>query len=1035
MKTLQVLPLLAAATLLAPGGLLAQTTSTWDAGGGDSDLLNATNWSGDAVPASTNAAAAGRADATWDGSVAGALSLTYGAAFGGSFGVGLVMTTNQTSSLNIANSATTNNTFRIVNSTASTNGGIQLASGAGALTIGAAGTNNPITLALGQGSTALNYYFANNSTNTATIEENVTITKGGSHNASLIFGAGTWDVKGTVGNLNAGSLAVNGGTVTVSGNNINTNTFINGGTLKFNAANNLGTGTNAVRLGQTTSDGVLEFIGASDTTVNRQMRVGNGANAADDGNGTINNNGTGVLTFDNATFNQAGAAGTNRSLTLGGTNTGTNTVSGTIVDNTGTNATVKVAKDNDGKWVLSGNNTFTGGVDLKRGILALGHDNALGTGTLNLNNGGSGTAWTIQSSDATARTITNAVTLGTSGTFSGTGNLLFTGAVNGGSGAKTITVTGITTEFSNTLSGNGDRLKVGTGTLVFSGDNSTATNNLYVNQGTLAFTSANALGSSTNAIRVGQQNTSAVLKYTGAGDATVGRQINIGNGAAAGDDGSSTIQNNSATGALTFSNATFNAASAATVARSLTLRGTNTGNNLISGNITDNTGTNAAVSLVKNDAGTWNLTGENTFSGGVQIWNGVLEIDGNGSLGAQTVMTRIGRLSTSGTLRHTGASNTTVTGQVQVGFGGGGTGNGTIESSGLGTLSFNNATFNVAEGGAATNRTLTLGGDNTGDNTISGAIVNNNNASARIALIKAGTGKWILDGANTYSNATTVSNGTLIINGSIASGSAVTVDSGATLGGTGSAGSVTVNGTFAPGAPATNGTFTVTIALSVPGTAQFRVFADNINDKVIASGGATLGGTVEVLVDTNYTPASGDTYNVVDGTISGTPTLSLPALGGGLSWVTNNFLSAGELHITNGGVTPYNAWVAYWQTNSSGFTNTAGTDNPDGDPFDNNEEFAFDGNPTIGTAALLTVVKVGTNTVFNYVALTNTNAVTYNVQATTNLSTGPWTNSAVSVTNSTNQTGLNIPAYYTRKEFVVPASGEGFYRVQATIAP
>jgi len=750
----------------------AQTVRTWD-GSTDNNLLTAANWSGDAVPSSTSAAAAGRQDASFNGSPAGALSLSFGSAFGGSFGVGLVMTSNQTSSLTLTNSAATAQTLRLINSTSATVGGIQLATGAGALTIGAAGTANAIVLTLGSGAagTNYNYYFANNSATTATIGENVTITKGGSHNAALVFNAGNWDVKGVVGALSAtagsGSLNVNAGSsVTLSANNTGDGAvYVNSGTLSINAANNLGTGTSAVRLGTTTTSGTLEFTGASDATINRQMRVGNGATAANQtGSGTINNNGAGALTFDNATFNEVGTtfAGANRTLTLGGTNTGANIISGVIANNNP--GTVKVVKDNDGKWVLSGNNTFTGGVDHKRGILALGHDNALGTGTFNLNNGGSGTAWTIQSSDATARTIANAVTLGTSGTFSGPADLLFTGAVNGGGTAKNITVTGITTEFSNTLSGVGARVKLGTGTLRLSGDNSGQAFNLYVNQGTLDFTSANALGSASTAIRVAQQASSAVLKFTGASDATVARQINIGNGATATDTGSSTIQNDSATGALTFTNATFNAAGNATVARSLTLRGSNTGNNRISGAIVDNTG--AAVNVIKNDAGTWNLTGDNTFTGGLQIWDGVLEFDGDSSLGSQAIQTRIGRLSTSGTLRHTGASDTTVTGLMQVGFGSGGTGNGTIESSGAGTLSFNNATFNIAEGAAA-NRTLTLGGSNTGSNTISGAIVNNNNATAKIALTKTGAGTWVLSGTNTYTGDTLINQGTLVMSGRI----------------------------------------------------------------------------------------------------------------------------------------------------------------------------------------------------------------------------------------------------------------------------
>ena len=252
----------------------AQTTRTWDRGASTDVLNTAANWSGDALPASTSAVVGGRQDASFDGSVAGALSLTYGAAFGGSFGVGLVMTAGQTSALNIANSAVTAQTLRIVNSTAATVGGIQIASGAGALTIGAAGIANPITLALGQGSTALNYYFANNSANTATIEENVTITKGASHTATLIFdGTGSWNVKGVVGALSgtagAGNVSIFGGSaVTLSGNNTYAGTTdIDNGTVVVKHANALGTGTinlsadAAVEVARLKSDGTARTFG------------------------------------------------------------------------------------------------------------------------------------------------------------------------------------------------------------------------------------------------------------------------------------------------------------------------------------------------------------------------------------------------------------------------------------------------------------------------------------------------------------------------------------------------------------------------------------------------------------------------------------------------------------------------------------------------------------------------------------------------------------------------------------------------------
>lgn len=92
----------------------------------------------------------------------------------------------------------------------------------------------------------------------------------------------------------------------------------------------------------------------------------------------ILNNGTGTLTFSNTTFNStagvpATGTGRDRTLTLGGTNTATNTISGTIQDNNnGTvNAKVFLAKTGAGTWILEGDNTYTGGTTVSAGTLTL----------------------------------------------------------------------------------------------------------------------------------------------------------------------------------------------------------------------------------------------------------------------------------------------------------------------------------------------------------------------------------------------------------------------------------------------------------------------------------------------------------------------------------------------------------------------------------------------------------------------------------------------------------------------------------------
>jgi autotransporter-associated beta strand protein len=89
-----------------------------------------------------------------------------------------------------------------------------------------------------------------------------------------------------------------------------------------------------------------------------------------------------------------------------------------------------------------------------------------------------------------------------------------------------------------------------------------------------------------------------------------------------------------------------------------------------------------------------------------------------------------------------------------------------------GTLNFGGA----ITGGGAGNATLTLGGTNTNANTISGVISND------ISLVSAGSGLWVLTGANSYSGGTTISGGTLQIgngtSGSISNSSAVSISAG-----------------------------------------------------------------------------------------------------------------------------------------------------------------------------------------------------------------------------------------------------------------
>ena len=186
---------------------------------------------------------------------------------------------------------------------------------------------------------------------------------------------------------------------------------------------------------------------------------------------------------------------------------------------------------------------------------------------------------------------------------------------------------------------------------------------------------------------------------------------------------------------------------------------------------------------------------------------------------------------------------------------------------------FNQTVGSLAGAGSVTLGTalLTAGGDNT-STTFSGAI------SGTGGLTKNGTGVLNMTGANTYVGLTTVNAGTLSVNGSLAG--AVALNSGALLSGTGRVGGLVSNGgTIAPG----NSIGTLTVGGNFTqngGIYQVEVNAAGQNDRINATGSATLnGGTVQVLAQSG-TYARNTTYTILNAT---------GGLSGAYSGVTSNF--------------------------------------------------------------------------------------------------------------------------------------------------
>jgi autotransporter-associated beta strand protein len=202
--------------------------------------------------------------------------------------------------------------------------------------------------------------------------------------------------------------------------------------------------------------------------------------------------------------------------------------------------------------------------------------------------------------------------------------------------------------------------------------------------------------------------------------------------------------------------------------------------------------------------------------------------------------------------------------------------------------------------GGSVNPTWRIGAKNT-TNTYAGII-----ADAGItSLIKIGTGKFILSGANTYSGSTTISGGNLMVSNSVGSATgsgAVSVNSGGTLSGNGIiSGTVTLNsgGALAPGKPL--GTLTLSNNLTLGGgSTTFMQIQRSPRTNSVAKILGTLneGGTLNV---TNIGGAllSGDSFQLFDAQnySGGFTNVTLPALTGSLAWNTNALKISGTISV------------------------------------------------------------------------------------------------------------------------------------------
>lgn len=247
-----------------------------------------------------------------------------------------------------------------------------------------------------------------------------------------------------------------------------------------------------------------------DTTGNKSATlINNGINLTNNIVVQAGNTGTSSLTALNATpVTFSGTITLDKQARLNANaGSSTTTLSGLVSGVGG------ILKDTDTHTlILTHANTFTGGVNFTKGVIQIGDDAALGTGTLTFGNNNStvSVATTIRSTDATARTIGNVI--GTFGSAtanyvyafgaSGTGSLTFTNTTAASlNGVNRIFQVDSNTSFANGFtSTNGAITKTGSATLTLGGVNTytgattVSTGTLLVN-GSLASSSAVSVAS------------------------------------------------------------------------------------------------------------------------------------------------------------------------------------------------------------------------------------------------------------------------------------------------------------------------------------------------------------------------------------------------------------------------------------------------------------------------------------------------------------------------------------------------------------
>ena len=660
---------------------------------------------------------------------------------------------------------------------------------------------------VGSGSAGQNYTVRLGATgNTDTFIQNIALNVNAAGNAALTGAAGNVTIGeiGDTGRLTLRSAnsvgAQNSGTLTVN-NGINLNGFamnyrggniIINGSVSGTGASNIASGGTA--LGFTAGPGTLTLAGdnsfAGSTNVASAFIFSlQHANAlgATGGTNTVVSGGTmevaggvtiasgesvgiagdGVSSFGALRAGTGGGtwaggvtlAGAGAGPRLGATTGNTLTVTGTIANGTGNSFNIS-GQSGTGVVILNPttSNTYTGTTGIIRGILRLGKTDALPIGTTldvdSVNVVSDAATFDLASFNQTVAVlqdsagsningkITNSVAATTSTlTVNQASNTTYDSIIENGSGSIVLNKGGLgnlTLNGANTFTG-GTNIK--NGSIIIGGNNDRLATGGSVVIGDVGTSGKLVLGDATTA----RNQTLAGLTATGLGGNVVGAHAT----------NNSTLTLNIASGSSTFGG---------------TLGGAGTNENMLA--------------LSKSGAGTFALTGANTFTGNVSISAGNLVINNSEALGTSATSKTVTITATANKYLDldssiAGGSNITLSNKINYTTSGINgvirniAGNNVVE--GTITMAIGNGdTKIISNGGSLTlagtvtantsGRTLDLGGSSLGDNTVSGVINNSSTPSLR----KTDAGKWILTNANTFAGTTKVDGGTLVLKNNLA---------------------------------------------------------------------------------------------------------------------------------------------------------------------------------------------------------------------------------------------------------------------------